>query len=68
MSREEFLKDEKTKDAVLRNLEVIGEAAKNIPPEVRNRYPEVDWKAAAGMRKSLYTSISGELPHRLGDS
>ena len=37
-----FIQDEKTKDAVFRNLEVIGEATKNIPNEVKERYPEVN--------------------------
>jgi len=37
----EFIRDEKTKDAVFRNLEVIGEATKNIPDEIKERYPGV---------------------------
>jgi len=40
-------------DAVLRNLEVIGEAVRNIPEEVRNRYREVEWKEAVGFRNVL---------------
>lgn len=46
----EFIKDEKTFDAVLRNLEVIGEAAKHVPQEVRKRYPQVEWHRIAGLR------------------
>ncbi|MGA1840712.1 MAG: DUF86 domain-containing protein [bacterium] len=38
---EEFIEDEKTRDAVLRNLEVIGEAAKNISSIIKERYPDV---------------------------
>ena len=45
-----FLSDEKTFDAVVRNLEVLGEAAKHVPPEVRKRYPEVAWRRIAGLR------------------
>jgi uncharacterized protein with HEPN domain len=37
-------------DAVIRNLEVIGEAVKNIPPEIRSKYPEVPWRQIAGFR------------------
>lgn len=47
MSYENFLKDERTQDAVLRNLEIIGEAAKNIPAELKDCYPDIDWKGAS---------------------
>jgi uncharacterized protein with HEPN domain len=40
-------------DAVLRNLEVLGEAAKKVPEDVRNRYPWVEWRAIAGLRDVL---------------
>lgn len=53
MGYEEFVTDEKTVDAVLRNFEVIGEAAKNVPEDVRQEYPEVPWSEMAGMRDKL---------------
>ncbi|MBI5080230.1 MAG: DUF86 domain-containing protein [Chloroflexi bacterium] len=50
MSYEQFINDEKTYDAVVRNLEVIGEAAKKVPDEVRERYPDIEWKKISGFR------------------
>jgi len=50
---EEFLKDNKTCDAVIRCIEVIGEATKNIPDWTRNKYPSVPWRDIAGMRDKI---------------
>ena len=50
LTRTQFLADQKTYDAVMRNLEIIGEAAKHIPNEIRSRYPEVDWRRVAAFR------------------
>ena len=47
---ESFLEDEKTFDAVLRNLEIIGEATRHIPESVKELYPQVDWYNIAGFR------------------
>lgn len=50
LSLAQFVSDEKTFDAIVRNLEIIGEAAKHIPPEIRNRYSDVEWPKVAGLR------------------
>jgi uncharacterized protein with HEPN domain len=50
---EDFVADEMAYDATLRNLEVLGEAAKAMPENVRQRYPEVDWRGIAGLRDIL---------------
>ncbi|MFA7303750.1 MAG: DUF86 domain-containing protein [Methanoregula sp.] len=53
ISFEEFSKDRRRRDAVIRNFQVIGEAIKNLPPELRERYPDTDWKKIAGFRDVL---------------
>ena len=53
MSYEEFTQDTKTIYAVLRAIEVIGEATKNILEDVREKYPEIPWKDMAGMRDKV---------------
>lgn len=53
MSFEEFMKDDKTKSAVIRKLEIIGEAAKNIPREIKQKYRELPWTDMAGMRDKI---------------
>ena len=50
---EEFINDRKTKDAVVRELEVIGEAVKNLPDDFRDKYPKVPWRKMAGLRDKL---------------
>jgi len=59
MSFEEFCKDKKTTNAVIRSIEVIGEAAKNIPDSVRDKYPNIPWKRMAGMRDKLIHEYFG---------
>ena len=57
--RNAFFKDAKTQDAVIRNLEIIGEAAKNIHENFRDSNPQVAWKAVAGMRDKLIHDYFG---------
>lgn len=59
MTREQFAADEKTYDAVVRNLEIIGEAAKNIPPAVQAHIPEIDWRKPAGLRDIIAHAYFG---------
>lgn len=52
-SFEEFLRDDKTFDAVIRNLEVIGEAVKHVPQDLTAGHPDIPWRQIAGMRDFL---------------
>ena len=52
-SLEDFRKDDKTSSAVVRKFEIIGEAAKQVPDAVRQKYPAVPWREMAGMRDKL---------------
>lgn len=52
-SYKKFSADERTVDAVIRNLEVIGEASKHVPKRLKDQYPEVDWHAMVGLRNII---------------
>lgn len=79
MTYEAFVDDEKTVDAVLRNFEVMGEAAKNVPDDVRSEYDQVPWTEMAGMRDKLihgyatidleiiWTTVRSDVPEILPD-
>jgi len=53
LTLEELKKDTLILDGVVRNLEIIGEAAKNIPIQIKEKYPEIEWKKIAGLRDIL---------------
>lgn len=58
LSKQALAADEKTLDAVVRNLEVIGEAVKQLPPELRALEPSVDWQKVA----IIWDVIRNKLP------
>ena len=53
MAYESFVDDKKTQDAVIRNLEIMGEATKNLSEQFRAEYPNIPWKNIAGTRDRL---------------
>lgn len=53
MTRNDFGNDVKTQDAVIRNLEILGEAVKNLPESFKETHPEVPWARMAAMRDKL---------------
>ncbi len=53
MDFDAFESDDKTSSAVIRKLEIIGEAVKKIPDDVRQKCPSIPWKEMAGMRDKL---------------
>ena len=59
VSKEAFLQDETLKRACVRSLEVIGEAVKRVPDAVRQQYPQIEWRAIAGMRDRLIHDYFG---------
>lgn len=56
---EKFVNDEMALDAVVRNIEIIGEAAKNIPEETKQSHPEIPWEKIAGMRNKMVHEYFG---------
>jgi uncharacterized protein with HEPN domain len=59
MTYNQFLDDDKTRDAVVRNFEIIGEAAKNIPDSIKKRFPDIAWRSLTGMRDKLVHGYFG---------
>jgi len=59
MSYDDFADDAKSVYAVLRAIEIIGEATKNIPDEFREKYPHVPWKNIAGMHDKIIHAYFG---------
>lgn len=64
MSYDDFITDERTFDAVIRNIEIIGEAVKYIPETIKTNYNQVEWRAMAALRNIVahaYFSVKDEI-------
>lgn len=64
MKIDNFKEDRKTIDAVVRNLEIVGEASRYLPEEIKQKYPKIDWKGVAGLRNRIaheYFGLSVEI-------
>lgn len=59
MDCDDFLRDGKTQDAVVRNLGVIGEASKHIPESIKEKYREIEWGRIAGLRNRIIHDYLG---------
>jgi uncharacterized protein with HEPN domain len=59
ISYDEFLKDYKSQDAVIRNLEILGEAVKLLSVKIKEKYPHIPWKDITGTRDKLIHDYFG---------
>jgi uncharacterized protein with HEPN domain len=59
LSLEDFLNDDKTVDAVVRNIEIIGEATNRINPKIKEQYPKIEWKRIKGLRNRIVHDYFG---------
>ncbi len=59
LSFEQFVNDRKTRDAVTRNLQVLGEAANRVPKEIREKYPDIEWTRIIRSRHILVHDYAG---------
>jgi uncharacterized protein with HEPN domain len=64
LDHDPFIKDDKTIDSVVRNLEIIGEAANRLPENFRAQHPEIEWRKIIGLRNRIvhdYFNIDVEI-------
>ena len=59
LTYEMFLADDKTVDAVIRNFEIIGEAANRLPDDFKDQYPDIDWHKMRGFRNRIVHDYMG---------
>jgi uncharacterized protein with HEPN domain len=59
LSYEDFLKDQKTVDAVIRNFEIIGEASNRLPEDFKNQHPLIEWHRIKGFRNRIVHDYFG---------
>jgi len=59
ITKKQFLDSVQLQDSVIRRIEIMGEAVKNIPKQVKDRYPDIAWKEIAGMRDILIHEYFG---------
>ena len=59
LTRERFVADDTLRRAFVRSMEIIGEASKKVPAELRQKYPGIDWRAMAAMRDRLIHAYFG---------
>ena len=64
-TEDDFYANYQLQDSVIRRLEIIGEATKNIPEEVRNKYPDLPWKKMAGIRDIVIHDYSEVVEERI---
>jgi uncharacterized protein with HEPN domain len=59
MSFDDFISDDKTIDAVIRNFEIIGEAANRVPLDFKSEHPEIEWRRMTGLRNRIIHEYFG---------
>ena len=70
MSFDDFISDDKTIDAVVRNFEIIGEAANRVPEDFKVDHPEIEWRRIVGFRNRIiheYFGINYEIVWKIKD-